>query len=410
VTRVTFDRVWKKFRIGERHDSLRDLIPAAVGRLFRPRPAGPLAAHEFWAIRDVSFEVGPGDVVGIIGPNGAGKSTALKLLSRILRPTSGRAEVRGRVGALIEVAAGFHPDLTGRENVFLQGAILGMTRADTAARFDEIVAFAELERFIDTPVKHYSSGMNARLGFSVVAHLEPEVLLVDEVLAVGDTRFQQKCYVRMRRFKDEGVTMVFVSHNLTAIAQLCNTTVLLDAGRAVAVGRTAEVIARYCSGTSNATGREASVQATLRTACADAGNENVQHVAPGSRLALDVTIDFHRSVERADVGVVIWAVHSETYVSGVSSDAMGVPLVTAVAGERRSFTFEFTAHLARGLYAIEVNVVDVDRHTFLAQARGIRHFDIVESVTFDGVGYLYFTGTETTAPMETCESGAQSLA
>jgi lipopolysaccharide transport system ATP-binding protein len=410
VTRVIFDRVWKKFRIGERHDSLRDLIPATLGRLFRPAPAGSLASHEFWAVRDVSFEVGPGDVVGIIGPNGAGKSTALKLLSRILRPNSGRAEVRGRVGALIEVAAGFHPDLTGRENVFLQGAILGMTRADTAARFDEIVAFAELERFIDTPVKHYSSGMNARLGFSVVAHLEPDVLLVDEVLAVGDTRFQQKCHARMRRFRDEGVAMVFVSHNLTAIAQLCNTTLLLDAGRAVAVGRTTEVIARYCGGTSNATGREASVQATLRTARAGPGSENVQHVVPGSRLLLDVTIDFHRRVERANVGIVIWNVHSETYVSGVSSDAMGVPLLTADAGDRRSFTFEFTAHLARGLYGVEVNVVDVDRQAFLVQARGIRHFDIVESVSYDGVAYLYFTGTETATPMERWESGAESLA
>jgi lipopolysaccharide transport system ATP-binding protein len=408
VTRVVFDRVWKKFRTGETHDSLRDLIPAAIGRLFRPAPSSLLAAHEFWAISDVSFEVGPGGVLGIIGHNGAGKSTALKLLSRILRPTAGRAEVRGRVGALIEVAAGFHPDLTGRENVFLQGAILGMTRADTAARFDEIVAFAELERFIDTPVKHYSSGMNARLGFAVVAHLEPEVLLVDEVLAVGDMAFQQKCYARMRRFKDEGVAMVFVSHNLTAIAQLCDTTVLLSAGRAVATGRTAEVIARYCSGPSDATGRDASVHATLRAARPGEGDEqeDVRHVTPGSRLMLDVTIDFHRRVERATVGVVIWDVRSETFVSGVSSDVVGIPFVAAEDGERRSFAFEFTAHLARGLYAIEVNVVDIDRQAFLAHARGIRHFDVVDSVTFGGVANLYFTGTEMTVATETLASGA----
>jgi lipopolysaccharide transport system ATP-binding protein len=406
VTRVVFDRVWKKFQIGERHDSLRDLIPAALGRLFRPAPSTPLAAQEFWAISDVSFEVGPGDVLGVIGHNGAGKSTALKLLSRILRPTAGRAEVRGRVGALIEVAAGFHPDLTGRENVFLQGAILGMTRADTAARFDEIVAFAEVERFIDTPVKHYSSGMNARLGFAVVAHLEPEVLLVDEVLAVGDMAFQQKCYARMRRFRDEGVAMVFVSHNLTAIAQLCHTTLLLNAGRAVAAGRTAEVIARYCNGPSDAAGRDASVSATLRAARASAGHEDVRHVTPGSRLLLDVTIDFHRRVERATVGVVIWDVRSETFVSGVSSDAIGIPFVAAESGERRAFAFEFTAHLARGLYAVEVNVVDIDRQAFLAHARGIRHFDVVDVVTFGGVANLYFTGTETTVPMKTWASGA----
>jgi len=410
VTRVVFDRVWKKFRIGESHDSLRDLIPSALGRFFRPTPSVPLAPHEFWAIRDVSFEVGPGEVLGIIGHNGAGKSTALKLLSRILKPTAGRAEVHGRVGALIEVAAGFHPDLTGRENVFLQGSILGMTRADTAARFDEIVAFAELERFIDTPVKHYSSGMNARLGFAVVAHLQPEVLLVDEALAVGDMAFQQKCYARMRHFREEGVAMVFVSHNLTAIAQLCDTTVLLNAGRTAAIGRTAEVIAHYCSGASNAEGRDASIHATLRTVRTSAGHENVRHVTPGSKLLLDVTVDFHRYVERATVGVVIWDVRSETFVSGVSSDAIGVPFVAADAGEQRTFTFEFTAHLARGLYAIEVNVVDVHRQAFLANARGIRHFDVVDSVTFGGVANLYFTGAETTVPMKTLASGASSLA
>lgn len=410
MTRVVFDRVWKKFRVGECHDSLRDLVSSALARSFRPARENPLDAHEFWAIRDVSFEVGPGDVVGIIGHNGAGKSTALKLLSRILKPTAGRAEVRGRVGALIEVAAGFHPDLTGRENVFLQGAILGMTRADTAARFDEIVAFAGLERFIDTPVKHYSSGMNARLGFAVVAHLEPEVLLVDEVLAVGDMSFQQKCYARMRRFKDEGVAMVFVSHNLTAIAQLCNTTVLLDAGRAVASGRTSEVIARYCSGPSNAAGRDSTVQATLRTARPLAGDENVTHVTPGSRLFLDITVDFHRRVERATVGVVIWDVHSETFVSGVSSDALGIPVVAAEPGERRAFSFEFTAHLARGLYAIEVNVVDIDRQSFIAHARGIRHFDVVDSVTYGGVANLYFAGTATSEPINLRVSDATSLA
>jgi len=403
VARVVFDRVWKKFRLGERHDSLRDLIPATLGRFFRPEPSSPLGAHEFWAISDVSFEVGPGDVLGIIGHNGAGKSTALKLLSRILKPTAGRAEVRGRVGALIEVAAGFHPDLTGRENVFLQGAILGMTRADTAARFDEIVAFAGLDRFIDTPVKHYSSGMNARLGFAVVAHLEPEVLLVDEVLAVGDMAFQQKCYARMRQFKQQGVAMVFVSHNLTAIAQLCNTTVLLDAGRATAVGRTAEVIAKYCSGASSTSGRDASVHATLRTARAGVGERhferNAEHVTPGSRLQLEVEIDFHRRVERATVGIVIWDVRSEMFVSGVSSDSVGIPFVTAESGERRTFTFEFSVHLARGLYAIEINVVDVDREAFMAHARGIRHFDVVDSVTFGGVANLYFAGTETTVPI-----------
>src|SRR5439155_25060867 len=180
---IAFDGVWKKFRRGEHHDSLRDLIPALARRLgTRREPA--LDADEFWVLRDVSFEVKPGQVLGIIGPNGAGKSTALKLLTRILKPTKGTARVHGRVGALIELAAGFHPDLTGRENIFLQGAIMGMRRDDIRRRFDEIIEFAGIPDFIDTPVKRYSSGMNARLGFAIAAHLDPEVLLIDEVLAV----------------------------------------------------------------------------------------------------------------------------------------------------------------------------------------------------------------------------------
>jgi lipopolysaccharide transport system ATP-binding protein len=184
---IVFDRVWKKYRRGERHDSLRDLLPAAVLRLLRPRrQASELQTEEFWALKDVSFEVGPGEALGIIGPNGAGKSTVLKLLTRILKPTLGACRVTGRVGALIEVAAGFHPDLTGRENIYLQGAILGMKRGEIARKLDEIVAFSGIEDFIDTPVKRYSSGMNARLGFSIAAHVDPEVLLIDEVLAVGD--------------------------------------------------------------------------------------------------------------------------------------------------------------------------------------------------------------------------------
>src|SRR5688572_19252323 len=194
---VIFDGVWKKFRRGERYDSLRDLVPSTLKRLAGRSRHADLERKEFWAVHDVSFEVRRGEALGIIGPNGAGKSTILKLLSRILKPTHGRCEVRGRAGALIEVAAGFHPDLTGRENVYLQGAIMGMKRREIVQRFDEIVDFAGVSEFIDTPIKRYSSGMNARLGFSIAAHLNPDVLIIDEVLSVGDIAFQQKCYNRM---------------------------------------------------------------------------------------------------------------------------------------------------------------------------------------------------------------------
>ncbi|HUQ87447.1 MAG TPA: ABC transporter ATP-binding protein, partial [Vicinamibacterales bacterium] len=202
---VVFDRVWKKFRRGERHDSLRDAITAAVKRPFTKRRAtDALDEQEFWALRDVSFELEPGEALGIIGPNGAGKSTSLKLLTKILKPTSGHCYTRGRVGALIEISAGFHPDLTGRENLYLQGAILGMSRQEVSRKLDAIIDFAGIADFIDTPVKRYSSGMNARLGFAVAAHVDPDVLLIDEVLAVGDFAFQQKCYERLAEFRRQG--------------------------------------------------------------------------------------------------------------------------------------------------------------------------------------------------------------
>ncbi|HEX7185057.1 MAG TPA: ABC transporter ATP-binding protein [Thermoanaerobaculia bacterium] len=202
-----------------------------------------------WALRDVSCQVEPGEVLGILGANGAGKSTLLKILSRVTEPTTGHAEIRGRVGSLLEVGTGFHPELTGRENVYLNGAILGMRRTEIARKFDEIVAFAEVERFLDTPVKRYSSGMYLRLAFAVAAHLEPEILMVDEVLAVGDARFQRKCLGKMREVSSrEGRTVLFVSHNLGAVQRLCSRCLLLEDGALVAQGPTGEIVARYLGG------------------------------------------------------------------------------------------------------------------------------------------------------------------
>ncbi len=242
--------VGKEFEIGPaqlRHNTLRDVLAAAVGRirsplrLLRRRAESP----RFWALRDVSFEIRRGEALGIIGRNGAGKSTLLKILSRITEPTTGEIALRGRVGSLLEVGTGFHSELTGRENIFLNGAILGMTRAEITRKFDEIVSFAEVERFIDTPVKHYSSGMYLRLGFAVAAHLEPEILIVDEVLAVGDAGFQRKCLGRMREVSHEGRTVIFVSHNLEAVQGLCGRALLLGEGRLLADGPTAQVIGQY---------------------------------------------------------------------------------------------------------------------------------------------------------------------
>src|SRR6476620_1146669 len=244
--RVLFDRVWKKFRRGERHDSLRDLIPSALRKLTGRAPrATDLQPWDFWAIRDLSFEVGPGQTLGIIGANGSGKSTTLTLLTRIYEPTRGYSAIHGRVGTLIEISAGFHGDLTGRENVFLQGAIMGMKIADIARRFDEIVEFSGISEFIDTPVKRYSSGMNARLGFAIAAHLEPDVLIIDEVLAVGDMRFQERAFGRLRELARSGLPVVMVSHQLHRVAELCTDVIVLRSGEGAARGEPGEAIAAY---------------------------------------------------------------------------------------------------------------------------------------------------------------------
>ena len=219
----------------------------------RPKPSPDQEDRHLWALKDVSFEVAEGDVVGIVGRNGAGKSTLLKVLSRITEPTSGRAVLHGRVGALLEVGTGFHPELSGRENIFLNGAILGMRKAEIQRRFDEIVEFADVERFLDTPVKRYSSGMYVRLAFAVAAHLEPEVLVVDEVLAVGDAAFQRKCLGKMGDVARSGRTVLFVSHNMAAVEALCTRGILLDAGAVVHDGSAGECVARYLETTDEAT-------------------------------------------------------------------------------------------------------------------------------------------------------------
>lgn len=252
---IRAEGIGKQYRIGEaqeRNRTLRDALAGAVsgtahrlGALVKGTRVPRDPPRMIWALQDVSFEVNHGEAMGIIGANGAGKSTLLKILSRITEPTTGTAEVRGRVGSLLEVGTGFHSELTGRENTYLSGAILGMPRAEIDRKFDEIVEFAEVSQFIDTPVKHYSSGMYLRLAFSVAAHLEPEVLIVDEVLAVGDARFQQKCLGKMGTVARQGRTVLFVSHNLTAISSLCTTALVLEGGRVVARGSPDECIEHY---------------------------------------------------------------------------------------------------------------------------------------------------------------------
>jgi lipopolysaccharide transport system ATP-binding protein len=245
---ISVENLSKRYRLAHqaRSDTLRDSLMQGARRVWRRfRWNAHSTYEEFWALRDVSFEVKRGEVIGIIGRNGAGKSTLLKVLSRITEPTTGRIRIRGRVASLLEVGTGFHPELTGRENIFLNGAILGMSRAEIARKFDEIVAFAEVERFLDTAVKHYSSGMYVRLAFAVAAHLEPEILIVDEVLAVGDLEFQKKCLGRMNEVSSSGRTVLFVSHNLEALRAICRTGLLLSSGRVIAAGPVHDVISHY---------------------------------------------------------------------------------------------------------------------------------------------------------------------
>ena len=248
---IRAEHLFKQYNIGAQpapYKTLREALVEAAGtpiQWLRGRRAQ--AQNTFWALEDVSFEIKHGEAVGIIGHNGAGKSTILKILSRITKPTRGRVELFGRAGSLLEVGTGFHTELTGRENIYLNGAILGMSRREIDRKFDEIVAFSGVERFLDTPVKHYSSGMHVRLAFSVAAHLEPEILIIDEVLAVGDAEFQKKCLGKMNEITGGGRTVLFVSHNQDAVARLCQRAILLESGRLILDGSTDEVFSQYFS-------------------------------------------------------------------------------------------------------------------------------------------------------------------
>jgi lipopolysaccharide transport system ATP-binding protein len=248
-TAISVEKLGKRYQIAHQHDPYGRLTESLWNAIRSParliRKGNAPAIESFWALRDVSFEISPGDVVGVIGRNGAGKTTLLKILSRITEPTEGSARLRGRVGSLLEVGTGFHPELTGRENVFMSGAVLGMRRADITRRFDEIVEFAGVEQFLDTPVKRYSSGMQVRLGFAVAAHLEPDILFIDEVLAVGDAEFQKKCLGKMSEIGQQGRTILFVSHSMPAVLRLCDRALLLDGGRVIAHGPSPDVVRSY---------------------------------------------------------------------------------------------------------------------------------------------------------------------
>jgi ABC-type polysaccharide/polyol phosphate transport system ATPase subunit len=307
---ITLDHISKRYRLSRLGSkSIREELARAVGRLV-PRGGNEDGSDEFYALRDVSLEVEQGETVGFIGPNGSGKSTILKLLSRIIYPTRGKITVRGSVASLIEVGAGFHPELTGRENVYLYGSIMGMRRTEVREKFDRIVEFAELQRFIDTPVKRYSSGMYVRLGFAVAAHINPSVLLVDEVLAVGDAAFQSKCQQRIEELRRGGMTIAFVSHDMTAVERLCNRVFFLHQGQVRSEGEPQKVIGDYYNATifkqaaanANAEGAAAENEAgqaaeIVNVRFLNSDGEGIDTIATGETLMARIEYRVHRAIE-----------------------------------------------------------------------------------------------------------------
>ena len=347
-------RVFKKFRKGETYDSLRDLIPALTGRLFKSGDT-TLQTREFWAVNDVSFKICKGEAFGIIGPNGSGKSTILKLLSGVLQPTSGEISIMGKLSALIEIGAGFHPDLTGRENIFLNGTILGMTRNEIQRKLAPIIEFSGLGDFIDTPVKRYSSGMYARLGFSVAAHVDPEILLVDEVLSVGDYAFQRKCIEKMKSVVQSGATIIFIAHNLKAVSDLCPRSILLEHGRVLKEGRTDEIIRTYMDRASKReeTDKEGIVHiSSVRLLGKD--GESVQFNS-GDRAFFEV--DIAASADCEQLAVVVGLTDDHNYeVFSTSTERMGLGSFSLEAGNRLTCSFQLDLMLADGTFHFSVGL------------------------------------------------------
>lgn len=385
IAPVIVDAAWKKFRRGESHDSLRDWIPSMVRRA-AGRKSLDLETEEFWALRDVSFQVNRGEALAVIGPNGAGKSTTLKMLTRILRPNKGRCVVHGRVGALIEVAAGFHPDLTGRENVYLQGAIMGMRREEIRSHFDEIVDFAGVSDFLDTPVKRYSSGMHARLGFSIAAHLEPDVLIIDEVLSVGDMAFQQKCVERAKEFKKRGIAIVFVSHNLQAVVDLCDRAIYL-AREVKAIGPTKDVLAAYLHGLTAEQKTIGAVDITFAE-LRDTAGRSVAQTVPGAPLTMRVAFGAREAIDDFLVCLVVYRStdNLRVYDGGFARSEIGVPSLQA--GDQVTVDLDLVVHLARGQYHMQVHLFHPPTHTFLAQLNPAALLTIEEARTYGGIANL----------------------
>ena len=401
-TVIAIDNVSKAYRLGTLGArSMQEDLQRWWARVRRrPDPSSPLGAHahrfgeQFWALRNVSFEVKDGEVLGIIGRNGAGKSTLLKILSQVTAPTSGEVRVVGRVASLLEVGMGFHPDLTGRENVFLNGAILGMTKAEIRRKFDEIVAFSEIEQFIDTPVKRYSSGMYVRLAFAVAAHLEPEILIVDEVLAVGDAKFQRKCLGKMESVAALGRTVLFVSHNVIAIRRLCTTGVLLREGELVVSGEIESVLAEYEKDPLEQQRRAAVYEqppkpdhlTVSRVAVVGSTGSVTQRLAPGEPFTVDITIHSHTEFTNVTIACSVLNRTGDVILTSHSRDVTLKDLDISKGSQTYHVEFD-PNYFMPGEYALTIGVIDHAWNQVASEVDCLK-FSIADA-TFSSSGAIY---------------------
>jgi lipopolysaccharide transport system ATP-binding protein len=393
---ITIEGLGKRYRLGRRESylALRDVLARALGAPFQrratPAPAAAGDSH-LWALRDVSFDVHEGETIGIIGRNGAGKSTLLKILARITRPTEGRAELRGRVGSLLEVGTGFHPELTGRENVYFSGAILGMKKSEIDRKFDEIVAFSGVESFLDTPLKHYSSGMQLRLAFSVAAHLEPEILLVDEVLAVGDLEFQKKCLGKMEEVTRGGRTVLFVSHNMGAVRRICTRGVWLDGGAVRLFGTAAECVDAYtasveaaaeagtgCFDMTSRTDRVGNGRAKFRTIrMKDSEGRERGTFEFGEPFEMEFELDCHENVRSSFVGISFLASDGTNLLSSHHTDSAEIRELRAPGLATLACRYA-TNTLKPGGYMLQAAILDAATWEFIDWIHAIGPFTITE--------------------------------
>jgi ABC-type polysaccharide/polyol phosphate transport system ATPase subunit len=390
---IEFQNVSKKFSIGQ-HVTLKRQLSELLDRLRHGAPSAGADRHRVvWALREVSFEVEQGETLGLIGPNGSGKSTTLKLLAKITEADSGRVSIHGTVVPLIEVGAGFHADLTGRENIYLNGSILGLKRADIDKKLDSIIEFAEIPQFLDTPLKKYSSGMSVRLGFAIAVHINPDVLLVDEVLAVGDIRFQRKCIARMKEIVSSGRTVVFVSHNMAAIQSLCKRCVLLFNGQVAAYGESQNVVNAYLTNSYNrnlpaqaAADSKTMICSFVQVECQDKSGKRVASVQHGDDLIISVELLLSQPVESARSFLTIHGPDGMTLFE-TCTKRLGHVLNLTPGIHRFRVLFPRLA-LLPGIYSFTVSLSDLDNTVFYGYAPNVLDFEVTSDRTNSPVGVV----------------------